>query len=228
MTTLKLKYAELLREELAQFSKTYGLPQSKCGAIFDKIVAHYSEEHRAYHGLKHPVLLFETARDIRRYRPRLFLNSNFNAALDISIFAHDIIYDPRANKGDNERMSANIAFDFGVRLGFPREVSEITHRLTLATTHDFVPKKIEEQIMVDIDLSLLAIPWSDFVKNSEEIRQEYKHVPTEAFNIGRKAFLNGMLPPNRPHIYSTEYFYNKLEVQAQRNIKRALTYRFAD
>lgn len=228
MSAQKLKYTELLREELAQFRKAYGLPQDKCATIFDTIVSHYGEGHRTYHGLQHPVLLFDAARDIRRNRPKLFRNSNFNASLDIAIFAHDIIYDPKAEKGDNEKMSAELAFEFARDMGFSREVMESAKQLTLATTHDFVPTKIEEQIMVDIDLSLLGIPWDEFVKNSEEIRVEYKHVPTDAFNVGRKAFLNGMLPPNRSHIYSTEYFYNKLEAQAHRNIQRALTYRFAD
>jgi len=95
----------------------------------------------------------------------------------------------------------------------------------MATKHPSTPKDLPSQIMVDVDLSLLAVSWPDFVENSGDIRHEDGHVTEKDWRLGRRSFLQSML--QRPRLYFTDYFHELLEEHARENLQRSLDEQFA-
>jgi predicted metal-dependent HD superfamily phosphohydrolase len=69
-------------------------------SYFAGLVAHYSEPHRAYHNLAHVMDCLDQFEPVRHL-------AQDAAAVEIAIWYHDVIYDPRAK--DNEERSADIA-----------------------------------------------------------------------------------------------------------------------
>jgi predicted metal-dependent HD superfamily phosphohydrolase len=53
------------------------------------------------------------------------------------------------------------------------------------------------------------------------VRQEYAHVAKVAYRVGRTQVLKGLLA--HPRLYLTDYYYQRLEAQARKNIRRELT-----
>lgn len=109
----------------------------------------------------------------------------FEALADIVLPAvafHDIVYDP--TKNDNEEASARIAFMY-----LPSELPiEAIQNCILATkTHE--ANTVAEKIMCDIDMQILSSMWPNYLKYARQIRQEYIHVPFDAYVEGRKGFL---------------------------------------
>lgn len=90
----------------------------------------------------------------------------------------------------------------------------------MATRHTAVPVGMDEQVLVDIDLSILGAAPQRFAEYEAQIRQEYKHVPSFLFRRKRKAILRSFL--ERSHIYSTSYFRERLEDAARSNLRRAV------
>lgn len=90
----------------------------------------------------------------------------------------------------------------------------------MATKHTTIPIDPDIQFLVDIDLSSFGQSESKFDKNGQQIRKEYDWVPEDAFVAGRSAILKSFL--DRPNIYATQFFRNKYETQARRNIARSL------
>ena len=53
-----------------------------------------------------------------------------------------------------------------------------------------------------------------------QIRTEYRHVPTSQFRPGRRKVLTTFL--ERPQIYFTDWFRERYEAPARKNLERAL------
>ena len=91
----------------------------------------------------------------------------------------------------------------------------------MATKHSESPTDPDVQLLVDIDLSILGQSEEKFDEYELQVRKEYEWVSEGAFVTGRSAILKSFL--NRPTIYSTQFFRNKYEAQARRNIDRSLS-----
>jgi predicted metal-dependent HD superfamily phosphohydrolase len=215
---------ELLRREWACFCDHANVPATDRKAAFSMIADAYGTPGREYHGLLHPVHLFRVLRMAREGRD-WFLSYPRGVALEMAVLYHDLVYDPK--RKDNEERSAEVARHHALRFHFSEGIVEDVVRLILATKHAGLPQDRLEQMMVDLDLSPLAVPWESFKRNSEGIRREYKHVSDAEFVLGCRAFLESMLPPKRPHIFSTIYFREHYEVNAQANLTRSLEEQFA-
>lgn len=140
------------------------------------------------------------------------------AAVELAIWFHDAIYDPR--KTDNEERSADLADAMLSAAGVTRQTVETVRRLILATKHDAVPTDHDAQLLVDIDLSILGSADAAFDAYEQAIRQEYAHVPDETFRTGRAAVLRKFLARDR--IYATECFASRFEAAARRNLQRSI------
>jgi predicted metal-dependent HD superfamily phosphohydrolase len=68
-------------------------------------------------------------------------------------------------------------------------------------------------LLVDVDLSILGPPPERFWEYERQIRKEYDWVAVDVFATKRAEILQKFL--ERPRIYSTEMFFQKLEVQAR-------------
>ena len=171
----------------------------------------YLDPSRHYHNLDHIASCFvelDGAPDPGASRP----------AIKAAIWYHDCIYDPR--RSDNEVCSAEVAAKALAEMGAQKEFTQATARLILATRHAAVPVMQDEQLLCDIDLSILGKPPEVFAAYEREIRQEYAHVSDEAFRAGRAAVLRRFL--SRPHIYCTRNFRDRYEAPARRNLQDSL------
>lgn len=185
--------------------------------VFGELIAHYSERHRHYHGISHFIHCLEELMEVRD----LCKNPD---AVEMALWWHDAVYD--VARKDNESCSA---LDCTLRLmemglsGNPKFIAKV-HAMILFTTHKELPIW-DAKFVVDIDLSSLGAPWEAFQKNTDDIAREYCEglkITRAEFNAGRAKFIETMLPPNRPYIYSTDFFREKYEARAQANLERSL------
>ena len=90
----------------------------------------------------------------------------------------------------------------------------------MATCHDAVPSGIDQQILLDVDLSILGEKPERFDEYEKQIREEYSWVPGVVFRAKRRSILKGFL--KRPAIYSTTKFVGAYEAQARENLNRSI------
>ena len=90
----------------------------------------------------------------------------------------------------------------------------------MVTRHDAVPRETDEEVLVDVDLSILGVEPKRFDEYENQIREEYAWVPSIVFRAKRREILKGFLA--RPSIYSTRRFLDVYEAQARTNLERAI------
>lgn len=172
---------------------------------FPEVVAAY--EGRAYHNREH-------LNECLAWCELVPLPPDQVTLLQLALIYHDAIYDPQ--RSDNERASA----DWALRDGHGQQVE----RLILATCHDHSADGLAAW-MVDIDLSILGSSPERFARYDLDIRREYAWVPAEVYRLRRAEVLRGFL--ERPAVYATEWFRERLEATARANLQGALE-RLAD
>ncbi len=135
-------------------------------------------------------------------------------AIEMAIWFHDAVYDPKAK--DNEEQSAEMAKTVIQSAELSPAFSGKVADLILATKHNAPPKDGDAALLIDIDLSILGQPMDKFSRYENAIRKEYDWVAADAFAKGRSAILKSFL--ERPAIYYTDFFREKYEAAARRNL----------
>ena len=192
-----------------------GVPRSADAALageFETLTTRYAEPHRHYHTAQHIaecLTSFDGARELCE-QP---------AEVELALWFHDAIYEPRAK--DNEAQSAIWAVHVMGEAGIASDACERVHALIMTTRHDALPVTPDEQVLVDIDLSILGADAVRFDQYEQQVRAEYGYVPQFLFNRTRKKILQGFLA--RPSIYSTRHFSHQLEKRARENLARSLS-----
>lgn len=178
---------------------------------FDELLANYSQKHRHYHNINHINAVLEHLSDAKT------LTKDYNA-VELALWFHDAIY--KVFSSTNELDSASWASTFLKHNGKENEFADKVHRLIMATLHNAVPIDSDEKLIVDIDLSILGCPPKTYLLFEEWIRKEYKLVPSLIYKKKRNEILAGFL--ERDKIYSHDFFYEKLEINARKNITQAI------
>lgn len=173
-------------------------------AVRARLVARYGEPHRHYHTWSHVLACLDARERIAPFAP---------IEVDVALWFHDVIYDPRAH--DNEERSAALML---AELG---DSAKPAVPLVLATKHSAVPDTEEARIVVDADLSILGADVATFDTYEHAVRQEYAFVPDDAFRAGRAHVLQSFL--DRATIFSTQPARDLWERQARENMTRSLT-----
>lgn len=179
----------------------------------DDLVAYYTDPHRAYHTLDHIEQCLAEFYEMRH----LAFNPN---ALELAIWYHDAVYNPRAADEDNVEQSATLVGELAKRCSLPEEFRQQVATLIRVTTHRELPVEPDAQLMADIDLAILGQSEQVFDTYEYHIRLEYEHVPDNEFTAKRMEVLSAFY--RRPVIYSTPFFYEKYEVAALQNLARSL------
>jgi len=200
--TLQLKWNRLATE--LNLEKT----------LYCDIVYLYTHPKSAYHNLSH---ISDCLNDCDAAIE--FINSATpNAkAIEFSLWFHDSIRD---KDGYNEEESAKLAADLLKERNFPYEFIETSSRLIISTKHNKIPELIDEKIITDIDLSIFGKRKSVFEEYEKNIRREYFFVPHKVFAEKRSEILKKFL--DRKSIYSTDFFREKYEKQAEKNLKNSI------
>lgn len=178
--------------------------------IFPLLETLYARPPRVYHNLTHVesclVVLSE---------PNL---GTSDPAIEFAIWFHDCIYVPGAS--DNELRSAALATVIARGLRQSEDWCESVRRLILVTRHNGTANARDEQLLTDIDLSILGASWSEYDNYRKGIRDEYDFVDDAAFREGRMAVLRGFL--GQPLIFHTDRFRERFESVARANIEREI------
>lgn len=179
--------------------------------LFTTLAERYAEPHRAYHTAQHidECLAYVDLARTECERP---------AEIELALWFHDAIYDTRAS--DNERRSADWCTRELASAGAPATVAASVHALIMATRHDAVPAGHDEQLLTDIDLSILGASRERFDEYETQVRIEYEWVPAAVFRTERAKVLRHFL--SRPAIYATPFFRDRLEANARRNLTASL------
>jgi predicted metal-dependent HD superfamily phosphohydrolase len=148
-------------------------------------------------------------------------------AVELALWFHDAVYDPRA--ADNEARSAELLLEAAERLGIGADLAEGSAGLVLATAHLARPGGAHWQgsladrdaaAIRDIDLAILGAPPARFDAYEAAVRREYGFLSDSEWRAGRSRVLRAFL--DRPRIYLTGTFHDRLERQARANLAAGL------
>ena len=182
------------------------LPAGTVAKTWNLLERRYSEPHRAYHNLDHIDHMLSCLKALGVSDERL----------ELAIWFHDVVYDPTAT--DNEKASAML---FEEKLGsfLSPEFCGDVMRLVLATDPGTERTgEPGEDLIVDIDLSILSMDWDFYDAYRAGIRKEYAHVPDDLFAVGRTEILRSLMAQD---VYATAHF-KKLETAAKANMNREI------
>jgi predicted metal-dependent HD superfamily phosphohydrolase len=185
--------------------------QGSGAPIFARLTAAYAEPGRAYHTAEH-IRDCLAELDLSRYL------AQYPDEVEAALWFHDAVYVPGAS--DNEDQSAELARTALSMGAVPREIAARTAALVRATRHASVPSLPDEQLICDIDLSILGREPGIFDAFERRIRREYGWVTEPTYRRERSAVLSGFL--RRGSIYQTDQFRDRYEALARANLKRLL------
>ena len=181
------------------------------GPVHAALLAAWREPHRRYHTLQHLgecIGLFDRVRTLAIHP----------AEVEAGLWFHDAVYD--VQRPDNEARSADRLRAAARADGVAADVTERICALIMGTRHDALPTGVDERLLVDIDLAILAADDARFAEYERQIRAEYAHVPEATFRARRRAVLGGFL--DRERIYSTPRLRDELERRARANLADAI------
>lgn len=178
--------------------------------VFHRLYSYYSSDERYYHSTGHIHFCLTQFDQVKRY-----LDSP--DAVEMAIWFHDVIYERGAC--DNEYQSA-LFFKEYVAQKLTPEFTEQVYNLILDTTHKHTPTTQDGQYLADIDLSSMALPWQEFMRDSSNVRAECNHLCDKEFYPKQLAFLESLLA--RQQFFYTDFFQQQHGGQAQGNLQRLI------
>ena len=140
------------------------------------------------------------------------------AEVELALWFHDAIYEKYTQ---NEVKSAELAVKKVLAAGGTKDAAVRISNLIMATRHAVLPRNKDEQILIDVDLSILGAEPERFEEYERQISEEYSWVPWPLFREGRRKILKDFLA--RPTIFNTPVFIQRYEEQARQNIERSMT-----
>ena len=180
--------------------------------IYNALIAAHAEAHRAYHTLDHIAACLRHLDDVKDL-------ANRPQEIEMALWFHDAVYEPFSTT--NEEDSAAWAAAWLRGHGAEAAVIDRVRDYIIATKSHDAPATQDGQLMLDIDLSILASPSEIFNIYETNIRREYRRVPKFIFRKKRKSILNEFL--TRKQIYAHPYFHARWDGRARENLRRAIS-----
>jgi len=171
----------IFRGKWKALAANIGLANAKAKEVGSYLLAQYSGSDRHYHNARHIVSMLDGF-DI--------LKAKFAQPLaaELAIFFHDVIYD--AARSDNEAQSAT---KMNEKLcGFVDDAIVASAAFSIEATrkHASTPAP-DTNLILDLDMAILAQPWPVYAQYAQAVMREYLPVyGEEAYRQGRpKLFL---------------------------------------
>ncbi|MBK0404444.1 hypothetical protein I5M27_15705 [Adhaeribacter sp. BT258] len=196
------------KELAGRFTKNLNLVRR----LWHDLEVYYSSPDRHYHNLDHIQELLQLAAE-NRDKFSLYDEIRF------AIFYHDAIYDP--NSTNNEEKSAHLAVLSLEDLDLNRQQLHFITEAILATKKHEQHSDSDINLLMDLDLHILASDWEKYDQYRQQIRKEYSLFPDLLYKPGRKKILQQLL--DQPRIYKTDSFYQLYEEAARKNLQRELS-----
>lgn len=186
-----------------------GIGGAAARPIFNALQAHYQDDGRYYHNLAHVRQVLETVERLAPYAEAL-------PAVKLAAWFHDAIYEPGAD--DNEARSARYLRATFEPLAAPEDMVEEAARLIRLTEgHEAADRDGNGRVLLDADLAILGAELAAYERYAQAIRQEFAHIPEEAYRRGRAAVLRRIL--QREPLYYTRPIQEEREARARRNMR---------
>ncbi|MFC7387963.1 HD domain-containing protein [Sphaerisporangium rhizosphaerae] len=99
-----------------------------------------------------------------------------------------------------------------------RRIAEVARLVRVTAGHDPAPGDRDGEVLCDADLAVLAAP--GYGAYARAVREEYRHVPDEAFRAGRARVLRDLLAA--PTLYRTPLARELWEAGARSNMRAEL------
>lgn len=167
---------------------------------------------RQYHTLSH---LAEMFGHFNRYLTKL----KDPRAVALSIFFHDIIYDPESKT--NEEDSAEVFIKFGEEAKLEeRLVAKVKAYILATKSHEHGPQVQSDPdlaLFLDFDMAVLGRPLAGYMAYAAQIRQEFLHFPVNGYCEGRAKVLRGFLAMG--NVFASAEFRTAREATARANIE---------
>lgn len=182
-------------------------------SVFAGLKKRYAQKSRHYHNFDHLETMFRLFDDYHQH----LQNPDVVA---LAIFFHDVMYD--ASCKDNEEKSAVLAEKKLLKMGFPKDKTELVSTFILTTQNHSLPENAHPDLafFLDFDLAILGASWEAYEAYAQKIRKEYRIYPDLLYRPGRSKALAHFL--ERPYIFQTDTFRAKFEQQARENIRREI------
>lgn len=188
-----------------------GLAGAAPAQEFAALASRYAESHRHYHTAQH-------IDECLAHFDGAHTSCEHPLEVELALWFHDAIYEPRAK--DNEEKSADWAVRVMQESALSQDAQTRVRALIMKTCHHALPETTDEQVLVDIDLSILGADAARFDEYEAQVRAEYRWAPGFLYRRKRREVLEGFLA--RESIYSTAHFRNPLEKKARDNLARSL------
>ena len=156
------------------------------------MAACYDEPHRHHHGRAH---LEQVLADVERLLQVVEVPDP--DAVRLAALFHDAIYDP--GSVTNEAESAFLAAQVLTGVEPSARVADV-QRLVLATASHRASAP-DEAVLLDADLAVLGADRRRYLAYVRSVRQEFAHLPDDAWRTGRADVLRSLLA--LPRIYAT-------------------------
>ncbi len=172
----------------------------------------YEASPRSYHSWRHVRAVLGA---LNRW-----LGPNLPPALLQAALWHDAVYDPKAS--DNEEKSAEVCAAHLREIGTDEEIISRAVALILATKKHLPPDDQPDALaLLDADLWILGASERAYDRYAKLIRQEYAHVPEDAYKKGRAAVLGKFLERKRIY-YGSWPDVPVREARARANLRREI------
>ncbi|WP_414548647.1 hypothetical protein [Anabaena sp. CCY 0017] len=189
--------------------QSFAVDQVASEQVFTDLVTAYSTSDRHYHTLEHIDHVLGTIDTLQTYAQDL-------AIVQLAAWFHDVVYNTQAQ--DNEKKSADYAFNLLSYLGIPLSNITTIIRLIINTKHhQAATDDYNSQVLLDADLAILATNPEDYGKYSRAIRQEYAWLSELEYITGRRQVLERFL--RRQRIYYTPLMFEIAEQSARFNLQ---------
>lgn len=187
-------------------------PLPCAAALGAQLVAAYAHPGRRYHDTRH---LTEVLGRLDELSVKGVEFERMTVVL--AAWFHDGVYD---GAPDAEKRSAAWAAEALATLVDPDIVAEVVRLVLLTEHHTPAADDPNGGALSDADLAILAAPPERYAEYTASVREEYAHVPDDAFAAGRAAILQVLLA--KPHLFHTPYARATWETAARANVAREL------
>ena len=170
---------------------------------YARLLGAYSQAHRAYHTAQHLTECLAHLRAAHAGLARSQESIRHFAEIALALWYHDAVYRPE--RSDNEARSARWFSVRAQQFGISPSCIERLSSMILATRHGVASavSDAQTQLLLDIDLAILAAAPARFREYCAQIRTEYAFVPAAIFANKRAQVLREFLM--QTNIYHSAY-----------------------
>ncbi|MFD2566907.1 HD domain-containing protein [Pseudotenacibaculum haliotis] len=201
-----------LHTDWLKLGRKYSDDEQYIESVWKEVKRKYTGKKRHYHNLNHIYHMLRQAKECEA-------EVDDAEVVSFAIWFHDIIY--KSSKKDNEEKSAEFARRTLENTELEKERVDKVYDLILSTKkHEIINPSIDNDFLLDFDLSILGQPWNVYEEYIQNIRKEYSIYPSFLYNPGRKKVLESFL--RREVLYFTEKYRVLYEDQARKNLEKEI------